>query len=334
MSSVQYLRQFSCILAAASGPGLEFADFKVEFVVRRTDLQTPNSCDVRIYNLSRATLNKIQNEFSQIQLKAGYEGTFDLVFNGTIKQRRQGRLDQIDTYIDITAADGDEAYNFAPLSVSMAAAQTNPASLAAVLFQQLKALAAVKSEQTIESGFQLTQGYAPKWPSNALPRGRVFYGQTRDELRDFAAANGVQWSIQDGALTFVPYKSYIPGTVPVIGPGTGLIGVPEQQQDGIHFRTLLNPLIKIGQLVKLDATVNLFRFDLSYLSQTDNLALRQSIKLNGDGMYYVLNVTHSGDTRGTEWYTDAICLAVDATLIPQGAFNALIAQSADVVLGG
>ena len=325
MGEVEYLRQFSCVVANASGSGLEFNQFRCQFVVRRGDLQTPNSCDVRIYNLGNDTVNRIQAEFTQIQILAGYPGTYDLIFKGAIKQIRLGRQDGIDSYLDITAADGDEAYNFAVVSASLAAASTTPGSVADALYNALSGLSATQS---------ITQGYSPTWPTDALPRGRVLYGLARDELRDFSSSNAVSWSIQDGALNFIPYKSYKPGTVPVIGPGTGLVGVPEQQIDGIHFRCLLNPLIKIGQLVKLDCTVNLYRFGLSLSDQTNNALLQSVVKISGDGTYYVLNVSHSGDTRGQEWYTDAVCLATDATLINLQVTNALVVQSADVVLGG
>src|ERR1700749_4647134 len=101
----QYLRQFSCVVAQDDGEGLEFNKFKVQFAIRRGDFQTPNSCDVRIFNLSPQTANLIgQKEFTTLTLKAGYEGNFALVFQGTIKQFRLGRIDQLDSYVDITAA--------------------------------------------------------------------------------------------------------------------------------------------------------------------------------------------------------------------------------------
>jgi hypothetical protein len=40
--------------------------------------------------------------------------------------------------------------------------------------------------------------------------------------------------------------TFIPGQVPTISPATGLIGIPEQTQNGISFRCLLNSRIKIG----------------------------------------------------------------------------------------
>jgi hypothetical protein len=97
---------------------------RVTFQIRRGEMQTPNSADVRIYNVADSTAERIKNEFTQVVIQAGYQANFGLVFRGTIKQIRKGREDAKDTYVDITAADGDEAYNFSPIARSLAAGTT------------------------------------------------------------------------------------------------------------------------------------------------------------------------------------------------------------------
>src|SRR5262245_58054798 len=120
MSVQQYNRKLSIVVGEGT-EGQDFSEFKVTFSVRRGDLQTPNSADVRIYNVSDQTAHRIEKEFTRIAIQAGYEGNFGLIFDGTIKQARRGRVDAKDSYIDITAADGDEAYNFSSMAVSLAA---------------------------------------------------------------------------------------------------------------------------------------------------------------------------------------------------------------------
>jgi len=302
MSATQYLRKMKIALAGASGDGLDFSDFKCTFRVRRGDYQNPNSCDLTIYNLADTTANRIQNEFTQMEIQAGYEGNYGLIFRGTIKQVRKGRLQQKDSYVAVTAADGDEAYNFSTMSVSIAAG-TQPADAVSAFLSSM-------------AKFGITQGYVPKLPQNGNVRGRVYFGMTKEELRGFATNYNCAWSIQDGALTLIPLTSYAPGPIPLLSSTTGLIGVPEQTQNGIHIKLLLNPSIRIGQLVKLDnaAAVNRYRYGLDIQSQAANQLLSTSIKTNADGLYYVMVANHSGDTRGNEWYTDLICLAVDATI--------------------
>jgi hypothetical protein len=319
----QWLRQLSLIVAKADGQGIDFGKFWCTFTVRRGDMQTPNSLDARIYNLSRATAQLIQGlEFTQVQLGAGYNPTQDanytppVIFSGTIRQFRAGRVNNLDSYVDITAADGDEAYNFAPIFVTV------PAKSSSQPQQIANAVQAALNEQGVNQ--TITAGYAPNFPPTQLVRGRVLYGMARDEAREFAWQNNVKWSIQDGAFTLIPYTSYIPGgSIPLISVQTGLIGVPEQTQQGIHIRVLLNPAIKVGQLVQLDSQVNQFRLGLDLPSQATNPLLAKATAINQQGLYYVMRADHTGDTREQNWYSDLTCLSVDASIPSADAVNAL-----------
>jgi hypothetical protein len=90
---------------------------------------------------------------------------------------------------------------------------------------------------------------------------------------------------------------------------------------------LLNPSIKIGTSVKLNSTVNLYRYALDIQSVNSNLNLQKSIHENGDGLYYVVVATHFGDTRGNSWFTELTCLAIDASVpLDQGFLKDSIAD--------
>lgn len=320
--TTQFLRKLNLVVATATGNGFDFGDFWCTFTVRRGDFQTPNSLDARIYNVKQATANTIaKNEFTQISLSAGYPGNVGLIFSGNIVQFRQGRVNQLDSYVDITAADGDRAYHYSTISAT-APAGTKEGSVANLIQGAMAAKA---------GGQAITKGYQPKFQGNGSIRGQVFHGMARDVCRDFALQNDCKWSIQDGALTFIPWTSYIQGgQAPLISVATGLINVPEQTQAGVNVRVLLNPNIKVGQLIKLDAQVNQFRFNLDLPSQVSNPAIALQNQLApstgpNQGLYYVMIANHVGDTRGQNWYTDLVCLAVDATLTNKDQANALLA---------
>jgi hypothetical protein len=299
------LRKLSCIIGTPGGKAIEFSSFRVTFTIKRGDRQTPNTADVRIYNLSDNTANQVQNEFTYIALQAGYQANFGLIFQGTVKQVRKGRQDQKDSYLDVTAADGDEAYNFATAIGSLAAGYSAQDHWA-FLNKQMQP-------------YGITAGAAPFLSTNRSATGRVLCGMAKDELRTFANDQGCPWSIQDGQLTLIQKTGYVAGNVPLISPQSGLIGVPEQTQNGIAIRTLLNPRLKIGQLIQLQSNVNLARQDTNLESAAlTNYGLQHAAKVAGDGVYYVMVANHTGDTRGQPWYTDLICLAADASQIPTG----------------
>ncbi len=317
MSTLQYIRKASLIVGQAEGNALDLSNLRFRFVVNRGDIQTPNTADIRVYNVSETTAQAIEKEFERVVLQCGYEGNFGVIFDGSIKQVRRGRESQTDTYLDITAADGDSAYNFAVSALSLEAGTTPDGVISALL----KSMAE----------FGVSQGYAPIFGNNPLPRGKVVFGMTRDELRKVAQNTGTSWSIQDGKVNFVPETAYIAGEAPVITAQTGLIGLPEQTQNGISLRVLLNPNIKIGQTVKLDnESIQRFRYSLAINQQAQNLFTQQVNKINDDGLYYVMIANHSGDTRGNDWYTDLICLAVDASVptdyIPRQGVNGQVSS--------
>lgn len=309
MSVQQYLRKASLIIGGPDSDALDLSSLRFRFAIRRGDLQTPNSADIRVYNVSDSTADRIrqilpQPEFTRVVVQGGYDGNFGILFDGEIKQVRRGRESSTDTYLDITAADGDRAYNFAISAVSLEAIETGPKDQ---IYAVLRGMA-MKG---------VSNGYLPEIEGNKLPRGKAIFGMSRDELRKLAKNTSTSWSIQDGKVNFVPLSSYMPGDIPVITSATGMIGLPEQTQNGIRVRTLLNPNLKIGQAVKLDnKSIQGYRFGLSIGNTAQNLWAKRVSKLNSDGLYYVMIADHVGDTRSNEWYSDLICLAIDASIPP------------------
>jgi hypothetical protein len=294
------------------------AGFKITFTVRRGDIQTPNSADVRIYNLNDDTANQIgTREFRRLTISAGYPGNFGLIFAGDVKQVRIGRENAVDSYVDITAADGDSVYNYSNMALTLAAGAKPADAVQAFL-------------QSFASG-AIIRGYTPDLSTSGSVRNRVFYGMTRDELRDFAEAHDLTWFIDDGKLTFVPKTGYIPGTPVILSPQNGLLGVPEQTQNGIEATILLNSQIKIGQLVKLqNTTINQLRYGLDRSSQAINPQLLNTVKLNAQGLYYVMSAEHIGDTRGQSWESRLVLLSVDAQVPESAVTRAAIFPSSAV----
>ncbi|KVP19369.1 hypothetical protein WJ85_07725 [Burkholderia ubonensis] len=303
MSVQQFGRKVSLIIGFDSGEALDVSELRIVYRVQRGDLQTPNSARIRVYNVSAATARRAQKEFTRVVLQAGYEGNFGIIFDGSIKQVRRGRESQTTTFLDITAADGDSAYNFAVVNTTLAAGSTSADHVAAAC--------------SAMSPYGVTQGYLPELPSNPLPRGKVMFGMARDFMRWTARTTQTVWSIQDGKVVLVPETAYIPGEIPVITSETGMIGLPQQTANGIEVKMLQNPSIKIGRLIWLDnASVQQYEYSLNVGQQAQNERIEMQAKLQDDGFYYVMLAEHSGDTRANEYYTSTTCLAADVTVLP------------------
>jgi hypothetical protein len=272
------------------------------------DQESPNNCVIRIFNLSRGdNQNTVQDiikgEYSRVILQAGYEnGEFAVIFDGNVKQFKVGRLTGTDTYLDLLCADGDLGYNFAQISQSIAAGSTPKQRIDAI----------VKSMQQ----YGVTEGSIAPSTGGTLPRGKVLFGMARAMLRQQAASQQATWSIQNGKVNVIPLTGYLPGEPVVLDSLNGMIGMPEQTNDGIRVKCLLNPKILPGQQVRINNRAINQTIQASPgaapvpFNQWTGIQLLADV--TSDGLYRVFVAEHEGDTRGQAWYSELTCLSVDA----------------------
>lgn len=309
--SNQFGRKATLIVSTGTA-GLDLSEMRFKFSTENQDTEQPNKMYVRVYNLSAATAKRISaNEFTTISLQAGYEnGNYGIIFTGTIKQAATGRERNVDSYVDIWAADGDDWYNFAVINQPIKAGQTPQQTIDAIVGASSVNGTAPLKFASDASG--LIEG-AGLGLAKTLSRGKVLFGMSRDYARDWCKTNGFRWSIQNGEFTLVPNTGYRPGEAVVLSSTTGLIGVPEATNGGVKVRALLNPLIRIGCLVQIQQS------DISHITmQQQGLSYNQAnlpsaTVTTAQGFYRVMQAEFSGDTRGNDWYVDLICLAVDVT---------------------
>lgn len=298
--SDQFIRKVGLVVAEGEN-GLDLSAFRIKFNVQQSDVSTPNSATIKIYNLSEKTAQSVQKEFSRVVLNAGYEsGNYGIVFDGTIKMVRRGRDSPTDTFVEIAGADGDMAHNFAVVNKTLA-----PGAKAQ---DQLDAVAAAMG---------LPVGYKPDLPPGALSRGKVLFGMARDRMDTISDTARATWSIQNGKIQVIPLTSYRPGEAVVTNSATGMVWTPVQTEQGIEVRTLLNPKIAIGCLLQIDnksvqgallGGPNLYA--PGRLEQIPGLLPAVTF----DGFYRVYVAEHQGDTwggAGADWFTTMTCLAID-----------------------
>src|SRR5579863_3749594 len=110
---------------------LDVSNLRFRFEVRADDADSLNTLTVRVYNPSPNTAKTIIQEYDRVILTAGYvDGLKGNIFQGTIQQYKYGRERNVDSYLDLFAADGDEARNFGTVNASRPAGTTDEQSLA------------------------------------------------------------------------------------------------------------------------------------------------------------------------------------------------------------
>lgn len=312
MSNDQWIRKVS-LTVESSTEVLDLSSAHIKFSVKNADVETPNNASIRIYNLSKETVNRLTSggEFTNVTLQAGYfNGNYGKLFVGQIRQYRKGRENATDSYLDILASDGDVFYNQGFVNESVAKNTSRLDTLNRIADANKMPLSAV--------------GIVGDSQHLVIPRGSVQFGMARARFRDVATTMDQAWSIQDGVLVLHNNTGYLGNEAVVLNAVTGLVGVPEQTNEGIQAVCLLNSRVRIGGLVQINND------DINQLMQAQkssaNLAynswsnLQENAALSGSGVYQAFVVEHEGDTRGNAWYTSLTCLATDQTagLVPGG----------------
>lgn len=325
----QWLR--ACSLVVGDGTqAIELAGpdqpqvLRIRFTVHYMATETPTTLSARVYNLSPQTVQSIVDFATsapariqgitfrtpaKVVLKVGYQANIGVVFQGQVSQLRIGKENATDSYLDIFAADGDAAFNWAYLRETLAKGYT-----ATTVWD--------RANQSMQP-WQVAAGAPPDGLGQVpSPRGKVCFGMTRDVVRDLAESNNFTWGIIDGQVVGIPKFTVRNNEAIVINSQTGMIGEPEQTEAGITLITLMNPAIRWGTKIQLNET-DIQRLAIqapginAALPTGFTLGEQKSLvpPLNKDGFYVVLHASHIGDTRGNEWYTRIVCISIDPTAI-------------------
>lgn len=299
LGNMQYGRVCTLLVSNSAGKALDLSALRIKFAVKKSGVMTPNVADILVYNLDQKTEDLIKKEYTKVILQAGYTGNFGVIFQGNIKQVISGRESATETFINLVAGDGDQAYNFSVVNQTLAKGSSPNDQLNAAMTSMFSQGVGV--------------GYVGSLHSSKLPRGKVLYGNARDYIKNISDSSGSSWSIQDGKVIFLPKNAYLPGEATVLTTKTGLVGQPQQTIEGINCKCLLNPNLKIHGRVKID-NKSVLQYKLNQL--VPGSPANTPVPLTHDGVYYVLVSEHTGDTRGTEWYSSLTLLNIDPSSNP------------------
>lgn len=307
MNNNQWIRKVGLFLFNER-EALDLSEIHFKFETDGAHVESPNTLVVRAYNLSKTTLDRItvNSEFNQIALNAGYAngGNYGVIFQGYIKQFRIGKENATDSYLDIFAADGDLQYNQGIVNTTLTGANNTPAKVIETIGQS-------SNLNINEYTIQMDKQHVP------LIRGTVLFGMARARLRDVVTSLNASWSIVEGKLSIIENTGYLPGEAVQINVSTGLVGIPEQTDGGIKVKCLLNSKLRIGSLIQLNnkeiSTLMQQNPDAAPIPYDQWTGFQNNAPLSPDGTYMAFGLKHTGDTRGNQWYSQIICLAVDVT---------------------
>ena len=293
----QWLRQCQLVIGK-DGKGLDLSQLRITFDVEKNDQTQPNPARICVYNPAPDTINRALREFDTVSLQAGYVEGMGLIYAGNLIQVRRLRKGS-DIVLELSAGDGDTAYNYGVVRTTLSAGATDR--------DRLGALARAMADGGIESGAALLDAGTGR----TLPRGKVLYKPVKEYMREYARDTRSQVYIDSGKLVTVKRSGYLSGPPVELAPGTGLIGAAQQTLDGVEASSRLNPEIRIGGLIHIDPAYLVAADTVN--QQADKTGKKKTVHQSAGGYYRVISVHYTGDTHGMPWDVKIIGVAVDAS---------------------
>lgn len=255
---------------------LQVDGLRVQFEVTKTLTKHPNTCDIKISNLSEHTRKQMKKRRAKVILLAGYEDTVAQIFSGTARTTDHVR-EGAEWVTHIQCGDGEVAFKHARVSQSFSSGATVSGVVTGIA-NSLGLGAGNVQEQLSAGGFrgnieQFAQGY-------------VAHGNSSTELSKVLDTAGFEWSIQDGALQILKPGKTSKRQAILLSPDSGLVGSPELgapnkkgKPSVMKAKSLLQPGLIPGGEVAIKA---------------------RSV----DGHFRLEKVKHTGDTAGGNWYSE------------------------------
>ena len=255
------------------------------FEIDRPGFQAPAYSDICVYNITPELQNLIVNKGMRVYVSAGYKnGPYGCIYSSKILHSILERENVVDSKFTMHCIDG---YDLLFKNVIKECRKAGMSQTDIVTY--------IAGHSEIKMSIQYI---SDNLKINKLPRGKVMFGDPTDFLRDIAIENDCQWYINDESLVFGFLQELEEKANAIIySPENGLIGTPQQTQEGVDFTVLLDPRIHIkkpGMQIKLDNS--LIQIQKRYQNQV-------VLPLDQDFYCMVGKFHHSGDTRGNNWYT-------------------------------
>lgn len=246
------------LVLGSNGSGVELTGLRFRFTITKTSDSTANTAKIEVYNVNPEHSALFIKEGTDILLMAGYEGNEQMIFTGQVR-RGTRRVEGTDRILLIESGDGDKAIDKATVNKTLEKGCTND-----------------DVAKECQAAMGVPTGHADDLDDKPHARGKTVSGKASEVMKKVVVRHEAQWSIQDGQFVMLKGKNTRPNAVWLISDATGMLGSPEETEDGLKVTTLLNPAYLIGGVAKIES---------AYIN----------------GGIRIEKIEHSGDTHGAEW---------------------------------
>lgn len=258
-------RKIEVIIGPEGSAGTKVTEeLKIAFEVEKTGLKTINSASVKIWNLSKATAEKMSKVGNAFVLRAGYadEGGAKGLFFGKVTKSTLAK-DPPDTVLEIEASDGGHVLKEKFLTLSY----TEGTGIRTILTDILDVIGLpIGNEYTL--------------PTLEYAGGFAFIGKASDALSQVLDRAKLNWSIQNSQIYILADKEGYEVQALNLNYNSGLLTAPERLLDSTgekaledlparyQIQCLLYPQIVPGALVTISTPDVLGSFKIESASFT------------------------------------------------------------------
>ncbi len=285
--STQYKRLCQVLISTATEE-IDVSQLRIAFEVQKDISNVANLAYIQIYNLKESTRAKIKDEFQGVSVSVGYGDSVSVLFSGQIRNvfHRRDEQDRTNIITELYCGDGD-IFTRKSLSSRSSGDDKTLNQLVTELVSDLKD----------DDGNGVTVGEINIEGGDNKLKGITISSKTEDALNKLAASYRFNWFINSGKFYAVSETLTLQSQpITTITSTTGMINIPVLTEIGIDVKTLMNTSYAPGATIKIKSTATKVSLGTLFF---DNVS--QTI---GEGTYKILRVTHTGDTRGNDWYSD------------------------------
>ncbi len=259
---------------------IDIENLRVSFQVEKNLEKKGNKAKITIWNLKKDTRAEFQTQPANVHIQAGYGADLATLYKGDIYWGHSEK--QAPEWV--TTAECGAGLNFQRYSRTSISLKRGASKLDAI--KQMAKDAGIPIPTNLESAKDFL---------GTIESGMVLEGPTLDQMNKLVKTGGAGFgmTVQDDRLVLLRDGDVLKARAIKVSKSTGMIGRPElgtPEKRGkppvLTVTTLLAPDINPGGLIVMDS---------------------EDVK----GNYRVRRVSHSGDTRGREWYTK-----LEATVYP------------------
>jgi hypothetical protein len=259
----------------SGGPSaIAITDSDVEFTVKKTLKPEPNTCEIKLYNLTHAHQKQMEQNPAvltlqkvPVKLEAGLDGVLTQFFLGELRAGFTVN-EGAEVITQLSTGSGEKELQQARMNVPL-----GPGTSIQQALQELVSTLGIGNGNIAQAAAQLqTNGQA-----TFSSKGVVLKGNAAQHLTDFCKSAGLEWSIQDQQVQILQLNQPLQGQAILIDAAHGMEGSPSVDSKGVlSVETLMIPGIKPGVLITMNA-------------------------IHVQGNYRVQTVETHGDTFGNDW---------------------------------